>query len=87
MIRKNKSRRARAGNVLAKYLKLKAVGSAAKGAGKTAKWTAYGKAAAKPVQRAPKKAWLALAGGAGAAALVARKLRHGSSDPSQPTPA
>lgn len=86
MIRNNKSRRRRAGNILTKYLKFKAIGKAVKGAGTTAKWTAYGKAA-KAAQRPPKKAWLAMAGGAGAAALAARKLRRTSSDPSQPTPA
>ena len=85
MIRRTKSRRTRAGNILTKYLKFKAIGKAAKGAGKTA-WTAYGKATT-ATQRAPTKAWLALAGGAGAAALAAAKLRRTSSHPSQPTPA
>lgn len=79
MIRDNKSRRKRAGNILTKYLKLKAIGKGAKGAGKTA----YSKAA-KSAHRPPKKAWLAMAGGAGAAALAARKLRR---TPSNPTPA
>lgn len=88
MIRNNKSRRTRAANVLTKYLKLKAIGKTAKGAGKTAKWTAYGKAAKSAAQRPPKKVWLAMAGGAGAAALGARKLRRtSSSGRSQPTAA
>lgn len=87
MIRNHKSRRTRAGNILTKYLKFKAIGKGAKGAGKTAKWTAYGKSAKAAAQRPPKKAWVAMAGGAGAAALAARKLRRTSSDRSQPTPA
>lgn len=85
MIRQNKSRRARAANLAAKYLKFKAVSKAAKGVGKTVTSAASGKA--KPAQRAPKKAWVALAGVAGATALVARKLRSDSANPSQPTTA
>ncbi|MFP5362848.1 MAG: hypothetical protein ACLGI5_08980 [Thermoleophilia bacterium] len=86
MIGHKKSRTARAGDLITRYLKFKAIAAAAKGAGKTARKAARGKPAQR-AQRPPKKAWLALAGGAGAAALVARKVRHGSADPSQPTPA
>ena len=86
MIRQNKSRRARAGDLVTKYLKFKALSKAAKGLGKTTKSAARGKAA-KPIQRTPKKAWVALAGGAAAAALAVRKLRHDRADRSHPTPA
>lgn len=86
MIGDNQRRRKR-GNIITKYLKLKAIGKGAKGAGKTAKWTAYSKAAKKSASRPPKKAWLAMAGGAGASALAVRKLRRTDSDRSQATAA
>jgi len=55
MIRHNESRKTRAANILTKYRKFKAIDKAAKGAGKTAKWSAYGRVAT-AAQRAPKKA-------------------------------
>jgi hypothetical protein len=66
MPKRHKSRRARVTDFLIKYLKLKAAGKAAKGAVKVAKAA---------TQRAPKKGLLVLAGGAGTAALVARRRR------------
>ncbi|MGH2841583.1 MAG: hypothetical protein ACRDKY_12245 [Solirubrobacteraceae bacterium] len=80
MFQRKKSKRARAGDLIAKYLKLKATTKVAKGAGKAAKWTAAGKLAKSTAQRAPKKGWLVVAGGLGTAALAARKWRGTSPD-------
>jgi hypothetical protein len=66
MLTRHKSRRSRATDLLTKYLKLKAAGKAGKGALKVAKTA---------MQRAPKKGLLAVAGGVGTAALVARRRR------------
>jgi hypothetical protein len=84
MLKRQKSRRSRAADILTTYLKLETARKAAKGAAKAAKWTAYGKAAKTVAQRTPKKGLLALAGGLGAAALAARKLRG---TPAEPTAA
>jgi hypothetical protein len=80
MLKRNKSRRDRAIDIVTKYLKLKAAGKAAKGATKAAKWTTYGKVAKTVAERAPKKGLLAVAGGVGTAAAVAtvRKRRSGA---------
>jgi hypothetical protein len=84
MVKRHKSRRDRATDILTKYLKLKATRKAVEGAAKAAKWTTYGKIATTAMERAPKKALLAIAGGVGTAAAVAtaRKRRSGA-----PTPA
>ncbi len=84
MLKRQKSRRSRAGDLITKYLKLKTAGKATKGAGRAAKWTAYGKAAKGTAERTPKKVWVPIVGtiGAAAAALTAWKARSG--DPSAP---
>ncbi len=84
MFTRHKSRRSRAGDLISKYMKIKVAGKGAKGAGKAAKWTAYAKLA-KAVKRPPKKAWLALAGGTGAAALAVRKRRSTPSGTTGPS--
>ncbi len=72
-LRRRKSRKAQAADVLGNYIKLKAAGKAAKGAKKAAKGTAaYQVAKRTPVRRVP----LILAGTA-AAAFVAVKARGG----------
>jgi hypothetical protein len=81
MLKRNKSRRARATDILTKYLKLKAAGKAVKGATKAVKWTTYGEVAKTAVQRAPKKGLLAVAGGVGTAAAVATARKRRSADP------
>ena len=80
MLKRNKSRRDRAIDIVTKYLKLKAAGKAAKGAAKAAKWTTYGKVAKTVAERSQKKGLLAVAGGVGTAAAVAtvRKRRSGA---------
>jgi hypothetical protein len=80
MLKRHKSRRDRAMDIITKYLKLKATGKAVKGAAKAAKWTTYGKIAKTVAERAPKKGLLAVAGGVGTAAAVAaaRKRRSGA---------
>jgi hypothetical protein len=85
--RKQKSWPSRAGDLLTKYLKLKAASKAAQGAGKAVKWTAIAQAGKTAAERTPKKGLLAIAGGlgVGTAALAARKRRGGSSG--EPTPA
>jgi len=76
-LRRRKSRKAQAADVLGNYIKLKAAGKAAKGAKKAAKGTAaYQVAKRTPlVRRVP----LILAGTA-AAAFVAVKARGGGGD-------
>jgi hypothetical protein len=73
-LRRRKSRKAQAADVLGNYLKLKAAGKAAKGAKKAAKGTAAYKVAKRTpvVKRVP----LVIAGTA-AAVFVASKLRGG----------
>jgi hypothetical protein len=77
-LRRRKSKKAQAADVLGTYLKFKAAGKAAKGAKKAAKGTAaYQVAKRTPiVKRVP----LVLAGAA-AAAFVAMKARGGGSQP------
>jgi len=77
-LRRSKSKKAQAADVLGTYLKLKAAGKAAKGAKKVAKGTAaYQVAKRTPiVKRVP----LILAGAA-AAAFVAVKARGGKDQP------
>lgn len=77
-LRRKKSRRARAADVLGSYLKLKAAGKAAKGAKKAAKGTAaYQVAKRTPiVRRVP-----LIVAGAVAAVFVAAKARGGKSQP------
>jgi hypothetical protein len=77
-IRRRKSRKSQAADLLGSYLKLKAASKAAKGARKAAKGTAaYQVAKRTPViRRVP----LILAG-AGAAAFVAMKARSGGGQP------
>jgi hypothetical protein len=85
--RKHKSWPSRAGDLIRKYLKLKAVSEAAQGAGKAVKWTAVAKAGKSVAEHTPKKGLLAVAGGVGVgtAALAARKRRGRSA--AEPTPA
>jgi hypothetical protein len=73
-LRRKKSRKAQAADVLGSYLKLKAAGKAAKGAKKAAKGTAaYQVAKRTPVvKRVP-----LIVAGAAAAAFVALKARSG----------
>jgi hypothetical protein len=77
-LRRTKSRKAQAADLLGDYLKFKAAGKAAKGAKKAAKGTAaYQVAKRTPVvKRVP----LILAGAA-AAAFVAFKVRGGGDEP------
>jgi hypothetical protein len=73
-LRRRKSRKAQAADVLGTYLKLKAAGKAAKGAKKAAKGTAVYEIAKKPFARIS-----LLAAGAAAAVFVATKaLRRGN---------
>jgi hypothetical protein len=81
MLKRNKSGRERAMDLITKYLKLKAAGKAVEGATKAAKWTAYGKIAKNAVERAPKKALLAVAGGVGTAAAIATARKRRSEAP------
>lgn len=81
MFSRSKSRRSRAGDFLSRYLKLNAAGKGAK----AAEWTAYAEAAKDTVKRAP-RAWIAVAGGLGAAAFAARK-RRGATGGTPPAPA
>ena len=77
-LRRKKSRKAQAADVLGNYLKLKAAGKAAKGARKAAKGTAaYQVAKRTPVVR---RVPLVLAGTA-AAVFVAVKARGGGDQP------
>jgi hypothetical protein len=72
-LRRRKSRKAQAADVLGTYLKLKAAGKAAKGAKKAAKGTAAYQAAKRTplVKRLP-----LFAAGAAAAVFVATKALH-----------
>jgi hypothetical protein len=81
-LRRRKSRRSRAADILGTYLKFQAAKKATRGARKAAKGTAAYKVAKKtPVVRR-----LPIVAGAGVAALVAaKKLRSGG--PSQPAAA
>jgi hypothetical protein len=81
MLKRHKSRRDRAIDIVTKYLKLKAAGKAAKGVAKAAKWTTYGKIAKTAAERAPKKGLLAVAGGVGTAAAVAAARKRRSATP------
>jgi hypothetical protein len=78
LLRRNKSKKARAADALGTYLKFKAAGKAAKGAKKAAKGTAAYQAAKRTpvVKRVP----LILAGAA-AAVFVAMKARGGRDQP------
>jgi hypothetical protein len=81
-LRRRKSKKAQAADLLGNYLKLKAAGKAAKGAKKAAEGTAVVKVA----KHTPKKAPLFAAGAAAAAAatFVAVKLLKGGGDGPQP---
>jgi hypothetical protein len=73
-LRRRKSRKAQAADVLGTYLKFKAAGKAAKGAKKAAKGTA----AYQVAKRTPlKKATLFVAGTAAAAFVAVKALNHG----------
>jgi len=77
-LRRQKSRKAQAADVLGSYLKLKAAGKAAKGAKKVAKGTA----AYQVAKRAPRPRKLPLiAAGAVAAVLVAIKATRRGGEP------
>jgi hypothetical protein len=80
-LRRRKSRKAQAADVLGTYLKFKAAGKAAKGAKKAAKGTAVYQAA----KRTPvvKKIPLFVAGAAAAAFVAVKALNHGG-DSGQP---
>ena len=73
-LRRRKSRKAQAADVLGSYLKLKAAGKAAKGAKKAAKGTAAYQAAKRTpgIKRVP-----LIVAGTAAAAFVAAKARGG----------
>ena len=77
-LRRRKSRKAQATDLLGTYLKFKAAGKAGKGAKKAAKGAAVYQVAKKtPVKRLP-----LIAAGAGAVAFVASKaLRRGDGQP------
>ena len=79
-LRRRKSKKAKAADVVGSYLKLKAAGKAAKGAKKAAKGTAaYQVAKRTPlVRRIP-----IIAAGAGVVAFAAAKLLRGGDDQSQ----
>jgi hypothetical protein len=74
-LRKRKSKRAQARDVLVSYLKLKTAGKAAKGAKKGAKKAAKGTAVA--TKKTPVLKRIPLLVGAGVAALFAAKAIHG----------
>jgi hypothetical protein len=80
-LRRRKSRKAQAADVLGTYLKFKAAGKAAKGAKKAAKGTAVYQAA----KRTPvvKKIPLFVAGAAAATFVAVKALNHGG-DSGQP---
>jgi hypothetical protein len=79
-LRRRKSRKAKAADLLGTYLKFKAAGKAAKGAKKAAKGAAVYQVAKKtPMKKVP-----LIAAGAGAAVFVAAKaLRRGGGEPAQ----
>jgi len=76
-LRRKKSRKAQAADVLGTYLKLKAAGKAAKGAKKAAKGTAAYQAAKRTpmIKRVP-----LIIAGAAAAVFVAAKVRGGEDE-------
>ena len=84
-LRRRKSRKAQAADVLGTYLKVKTAGKAAKGAKKAAKGTAvYQTAKRTPVlKRVP----FILAGAGIVAAVVTKVVRGGGEDDSSPAPA
>jgi hypothetical protein len=76
-LRRRKSRKAQAADLLGNYLKLKAAGKAAKGAKKAAKGTAaYQVAKRTPLKKAP----LFAAGAAAAAFVAVKALNRGGSE-------
>jgi hypothetical protein len=79
-LRRRKSRKAKAADLLGTYLKFKAAGKAAKGAKKAAQGAAVYQVAKKtPLKKVP-----LIAAGAGAAVFVAAKaLRRGGGEPAQ----
>jgi hypothetical protein len=81
-LRRKKSRKSQAADLLATYLKVKAASKAAKGAKKAAKGTAAYKVAKKTpgVRRLPLIA-VGTAAAAGTAALVIAKARGGKDQP------
>ena len=81
-LRRRKSRKAQAADVLGTYLKLKAAGKAAKGAKKAAKGAAVYEVAKKPFARIP-----LIAAGAAAAVFVATKAVRRGGDSGQPASA
>ena len=78
-LRRRKSRKSQAANLLGSYLKFKAAGKAAKGAKKAAKGTA----AYQVAKRTPLVKRLPLLAGAGVAAFFATKAIRGG-QPGQP---
>jgi len=82
-LRRRKSKKAQAADLLGDYLKLKAAGKAAKGAKKAAKGTAaYQVAKRTPLAKLP-----LFAAGAAAAIFVATKALHRGGDGGQPASA
>jgi hypothetical protein len=79
-LRRRKSRKAQAADVLGTYLKVKAAGKAAKGAKKAAKGTA----AYQVAKRTPGVKWVAGAVGAAGAAVVAVWALNRGDDDAQP---
>jgi hypothetical protein len=76
-LRRRKSKKAQAADLLGDYLKLKAAGKAAKGAKKAAKGTA----AYQVTKRTPlKKVPLFVAGAAAAAFVAVKAVRRGGND-------
>jgi hypothetical protein len=79
-LRKQKSRKEQVTDLAIDYLKLKAAGKAAKGAGKAGKKAAKGTAVYKVAKKTPIVKRIPVVVGAGIAALVATKAvkgRHG----------
>jgi hypothetical protein len=77
-LRRRKSRKAKAADLLGTYVKFKAAGKAAKGAKKAAKGTA----AYQVAKRTPlKKVTLVVAGAAATAFVAVKALNHGDGEP------
>ena len=77
-LRRRKSRKAQAADLLGSYLKFKAAGKAAKGAKKAAKGTA----AYQVAKRTPfKKVGLVAAGAVATAIVAVKALNHGDGEP------
>jgi hypothetical protein len=77
-LRRRKSRKAQAADLLGSYVKFKAAGKAAKGAKKAAKGTA----AYQVAKRTPlKKVTLIVAGAAATAFVAVKALNHGDGEP------